>query len=263
MDVDNVAFLPRLLPILEAMSKCHFVSFDLELSGVTSRPSGPRSKQTLQRRYTETKEAAERYQILQMGITFAVQDDNKEVYTLQPYNFPISPIFEEDLDIERIFSFQSGAVEFLLRNSFDIAGPFTHGVSYLSRDEEKLAKQKMKERDDKSRFTNLELNKDDVQAREFMQKIRTETNAWLKTGEPEFHQIAIVSSYLLYFLCHFDLKWHLLNGFEPLNIMGNHSRLIIAISRWLKLKSYYAICLNIPTVSATNIGVDITRDSFT
>lgn len=98
-------------------------------------------KPTLQQRYLETKEAAERYQILQFGLTCVKQDVENGKYILKPYNFDLNPLIEQrGLDIERIFSFQSGAVEFLLKVGFDMSKPFHAGVPYLSRREAKEAR---------------------------------------------------------------------------------------------------------------------------
>ncbi len=87
MDVTCHDFQPKLRLILEAISKSLFVSFDLELSGIPSRqtnkPRDPtqhdRGKQTLQQRYEETKQAAERYQVLQLGITCVEEDVERGV----------------------------------------------------------------------------------------------------------------------------------------------------------------------------------------
>ena len=79
MEVDASSFPGQLLEILEAISNAHFVAFDLELSGIYRQPNRASNtrgngKQTLQQRYTEIKEAAERYTILQVGIT-CIQED--------------------------------------------------------------------------------------------------------------------------------------------------------------------------------------------
>jgi poly(A)-specific ribonuclease len=194
MNVDKVSFEPRLLQILEALSTAHFVSIDLEMSGVPSRSAGPsKHNQSLQVRYSELKEAAERYQILQIGLTVAQQDSERGKYVLRPYNFPLNPCIEEkNLDLERIFSFQSGAVDFLLEHGFNIEEPFKYGVPYLSRDEAELAKQKAKDRNDPNRFTDMEFESDDVQTIDFMNKIRKETKRWLSTRRPNFDSFAIV-----------------------------------------------------------------------
>ena len=82
MDVPAEAFGPALYDMLRALSTCHFVAFDFEMSGIPisqtpkaqkEDPSGSR-KISLQSRYTELKEAAEKYQILQVGITIVTED---------------------------------------------------------------------------------------------------------------------------------------------------------------------------------------------
>ena len=191
MDVDGVSFPGRLLSILEALSESHFVSLDFELSGVTSK-SRARQKQTIQERYAETKQAAERYQILQVGLTCVCQDESTNTYTLRPYNFPINPSFGEDLDLERIFSFQSGAVDFLRKNNFNFAIPFEDGVPYLSREEEQLAKQKFKERGNRTVFEDIQIAEDDLLSTLFLAKVRGEVCGWLNTEVEELEIVRLV-----------------------------------------------------------------------
>ena len=83
MDVDRHTFHWQLPSMLRALAGAHFVAVDFELSGIQSKtmhrvvPTGNRShggKQTLQQRYEEAREAAERYQILQVGLTIVKED---------------------------------------------------------------------------------------------------------------------------------------------------------------------------------------------
>lgn len=181
MDVDKVSFYPLLLDILKDISEAHFVAIDLELSGVPSKQqrSDP-GKPTLQERYLETKEAAERYQILQIGITCAQQDTDHGQYILKPYNINLNPIIEErGLDIERIFSFQSGAVEFLLKVGFDLGKPFTHGVPYLSRSECREARDKHTKRQDKSALADIQLKPTEIESLAFLERVRGQIRAWV------------------------------------------------------------------------------------
>ena len=85
MDVDQIAFPWQLPLILKAIANAHFVALDLELSGIHSKPlhrnkvaiTGHGHKQSLQERYEETKEAAERYQVLQVGLTVVREDKER------------------------------------------------------------------------------------------------------------------------------------------------------------------------------------------
>ena len=77
-------FHSQLFSILGAISRSHFVSLDLELSGIPSKQfkfkakgqSGD-GKQTLQQRYEEVKAAAERYHVLQLGLTCVEEDRDR------------------------------------------------------------------------------------------------------------------------------------------------------------------------------------------
>lgn len=81
MDIGPRAFLHQLPTILNAIADAHFVAIDLELSGIPSkkpRAAGEDSrKPNLQSRYEETKMAAEKYQVLQLGITCVGEDRDK------------------------------------------------------------------------------------------------------------------------------------------------------------------------------------------
>lgn len=178
MDVDKIAFPPRLLEILEALSECTFVSIDFEFSGVSTKAATRNGRQSLQDRYAETAESASKYQILQVGLTTATWDYEKGAYVLKPYNIPISPTFDEDLDLERQFSFQSGAVEFLLKNAFNFNVSFEDGVPYLSREEERVAKEKFIARGAKGRFEDMEILDSDNLTRDFLNKVRGEIDEW-------------------------------------------------------------------------------------
>ena len=82
MDIDSFNFGAQLPFILTAISRSRFVSMDLELSGIPSKQATKAKdrlrdeggKQTLQDRYAETKAAAERFQILQLGLTCVEED---------------------------------------------------------------------------------------------------------------------------------------------------------------------------------------------
>lgn len=84
MDISPSTF-QRLVPsILDAIAKAHFITLDLELSGIPSQQSnkrkaveGSNGKPALQERYAETRIAAEKYQVLQLGITCVEQDGTR------------------------------------------------------------------------------------------------------------------------------------------------------------------------------------------
>lgn len=76
MDVTSQSFFYHLPRILDSIATCCFVSLDLEFSGIATNPVGipGARRQTLQDRYSEAKQAADKYQILQVGLTIGHED---------------------------------------------------------------------------------------------------------------------------------------------------------------------------------------------
>lgn len=90
MDINSSDFQSLAPSILDAIAKAHFVTLDLELSGISSQQpnkvkvrvgDGLSGKPTLQHRYIETKIAAETYQVLQFGITCVLEDKVRGIAT--------------------------------------------------------------------------------------------------------------------------------------------------------------------------------------
>ena len=187
MEVDGPSFPHHLLGLLINISEADFVSFDLELSGMPSRlpnkkPRGA-GRLTREDRYAETKEGADRYQILQVGLTCAKFDYIANKYLLRPYNINLSPLLDERLDFEREISFQSGACTFLLNCGFDLGAPFAKGVQYLSREEAERAKRLAYDRiDKKNPIEDLQLKDTDIESLDFVRRCREAIAAWQKTA---------------------------------------------------------------------------------
>jgi poly(A)-specific ribonuclease len=192
MEVNAITYPHRLLGLLVNISEADFVSFDLELTGIPSHLPGkepwkPRSgdnkRKTLEDRYQETKTAAERYNILQVGITCARFDYQTNKYVLWPYNIAISPLINERLDLNREICIQTGAASFLLKNGFDIGAPFTEGVQYLSREEATSCKQRAYDRFDKKNVVeDVMLKVDDVDSLDFVRRAREAITEWRVTN---------------------------------------------------------------------------------
>lgn len=186
MEVDGPSFAEHLVRLLIDVSEADFVSFDLELSGIPSRlpdkkPRGA-GRLTMDDRYEETREGANRYQILQIGLTCGKFDYIENRYVLRPYNINLSPLLDERLDFEREISFQSGACQFLLGCGFDLGAPFASGVQYLSREEALRAKRLAHNRiDKKNTIEDLQLKDTDTESLDFVRRCREALTAWQKT----------------------------------------------------------------------------------
>ena len=78
MDINRFRFPTDLLDIIEYISQSHFIAFDLEFTGVAERRLRDGGKKlTLQEVYDDVREAAKRYQILQVGLTIVQEDRDK------------------------------------------------------------------------------------------------------------------------------------------------------------------------------------------
>ncbi|KXG52724.1 uncharacterized protein PGRI_079800 [Penicillium griseofulvum] len=185
MDVTAVTFPDCLPSILNDIATSCFVSVDFELSGVVFKPSGPQPRtQTVQERYVEAKAAAERYQILQVGLTTCHEDKENATYTLKPYNINLSPITQHEMDVNRDWTFGSRSMEFLLANHFSIDHMCSFGVRYLSRSEEILAIKRATEKcQSRNPVQVANIKQDDLESLEFLEAVRVSINEWLAQGE--------------------------------------------------------------------------------
>ncbi|CRG84169.1 Protein translocase subunit SecA [Talaromyces islandicus] len=174
--------------ILQHLSTCSFVALDFEFSGIAAhRTFSARHVAPLQERYADIKEAAAKFQILQVGLTIAHEDPVSGTYTLKPYNVHLSPLVDPILGIDRIFSISSGAIQFLLKSGFRMDTPFVDGVRYLTQKEEELALKEACRHDNQSRsetVVQMELSKkENTESLAFLAVIRKEIDEWVARGE--------------------------------------------------------------------------------
>lgn len=80
MDIDQKHFYPRLLGVLRSMADASYIAIDLEMSGISMRDANtlrPPGRPNLEAQYADTKAAAERYTILQLGLTCIIPDHKR------------------------------------------------------------------------------------------------------------------------------------------------------------------------------------------
>ncbi|EPE28802.1 Ribonuclease H-like protein [Glarea lozoyensis ATCC 20868] len=203
MEVDNSQYKRQLLSILKHIANATFVTFDLEMSGISTRRqygTGDRSqkvdKPTLQEIYEEMKDAASTYQVVQFGITCIEEDREKEFYLARPYNFYLSPLQAAGVDIrlERDFTFSSSACEFLLKNDFNFGTLFKSGVPYLSRTEEDVHREEYQARTSRtSTIPDLIIPASDTTNLTFYRKARSTISEWINSSKPEFDFVNVGS----------------------------------------------------------------------
>ncbi|KAK2879521.1 hypothetical protein FQN49_000795 [Arthroderma sp. PD_2] len=171
--------------MLQDIGDCSFVALDFEFSGIFNQKLRPASSYTdgdlsLQKRYEEVKQAAEEYQILQVGITLVIED---RTYSLRPYNIPLNPILDPKLDIERKWSFQSSAVAFLMSHGFRMESIFTEGVPYISQKEEQDVKDRVMRGN--STISPINLNTLGADQAEFIKLVRQDVKEWTEKDDPK------------------------------------------------------------------------------
>ncbi|KIX93195.1 uncharacterized protein Z520_11049 [Fonsecaea multimorphosa CBS 102226] len=165
MDINSGNFSEEVIKIIEHIASSRFIAFDLEFSGVAGRKPGGRSGQLdLHEYYQDLRSAAQIYQILQVGLTVVTEDIEEGRYDTRPYNFHLSPLpATKESVFTRVWSYNSGAISFLLRNGFSIDKPITEGIHYLSRQEEDQVRKKMLEDEQlRSNIPDMKLKEEDA-----------------------------------------------------------------------------------------------------
>lgn len=184
MNVDSTSFNARLLTILDHIARSHFVTFDFELSGIPAqRRRDVVGKQDLEERYQELKQAAEKYHILQVGLSCVEEDLKRNKYLIRTYNFNISPLIGRGLGIDREFTYSASAVDFLLNHGFQLDIPIRLGVPYLTRSEIVTAEERAKVSRDKNSIPDMAIDPDDKESLDFMQTVRDDINLWLESSK--------------------------------------------------------------------------------
>ncbi|KAE8134383.1 ribonuclease H-like domain-containing protein [Aspergillus pseudotamarii] len=175
-------FLPR---ILDDLASCSFVSIDFEFSGIACSSNLPNNKtSTLQERYAEIKKSADKYRIVQIGLTICHEDTESGTYILKPFNLYLNPIIDRRLEVGRDMCFQSGAVEFLLENKFCMNSLYSDGVHYLSREEETIAIARAAERYGRTSVRKvIDVKETEHDSLAFLEAVRHLVDDWLALGE--------------------------------------------------------------------------------
>lgn len=97
------------------------------------------------------------------------------MYVARPYNFNVSPLFihGDKLEIKRDITLQSSAIQFLIKNSFDIGAVFAKGVPYLSKEEESMARINYSKKEEMStKIPDIVISPDDHEAVAFYAKAK-------------------------------------------------------------------------------------------
>ncbi|EXJ66533.1 uncharacterized protein A1O5_10202 [Cladophialophora psammophila CBS 110553] len=164
MDINSGNFSQELIKIIQHVANSRFIAFDLEFSGVAARRAGAGSgKLDLHQYYQDLRSAAQIYQVLQVGITVVTEDIEEGRYEARPYNFHLSPLpATKESVFARVWSYNSGAISFLIRHGFSVDKPIQQGIHYLSRQEEDQVRKKLVEDEQmRSNIPDMKLKEED------------------------------------------------------------------------------------------------------
>ncbi|KAI5821013.1 CAF1 family ribonuclease-domain-containing protein [Pyronema omphalodes] len=163
------------------IKEADFVSIDLEFSGVSKTPSPHGRKHTLEERYKQSKEAASKYQVLQLGICIVRFDKKEKTFITRPFTFPVSAATNRNWRYDREFIFQASALEFLSSHNFDFNETFKNGIPYLSIEEEEMIRKKEIEALD---GVKEDIHIDPKEA-EFLERSMSVIQEWVNNPKPE------------------------------------------------------------------------------
>ncbi|KAI1212269.1 CAF1-domain-containing protein [Annulohypoxylon truncatum] len=154
MEIDKNNFFWMLPCMLHEAQKARFVAIDVEMSGISSAHGHAGHDNSIQDSYTKIKEAAEKYQVLQVGFTFCHYTEDRSEHIIRTFNCNVSPLFPRSplsdglaRHLDRRFCVSARSYSFLQHNKFNLAHALDHGVHYLSREELRLAGQYCSSRD--------------------------------------------------------------------------------------------------------------------
>jgi poly(A)-specific ribonuclease len=176
MDINGSNYWGSLPVVLEAIAKASYVAIDLEMTGVKTKDLSTSSKPTLEDVYDQAKRAAEKFQIVQFGLTCITYHKTAKgrskhhpltgmtyrrvclhqkltvgaEYRTENFNFSITPsvVGTAPIDgtlariVDRYIGFSSSSMLFLKQNHFNMESAFKNGIPYLSKEEIELLKRK-------------------------------------------------------------------------------------------------------------------------
>ncbi|KAI0476745.1 CAF1-domain-containing protein [Xylaria cf. heliscus] len=143
MEMNSTTFWAMLPELVGALADSRWVAIDVEMTGISTGGHFIPPGSTPQAAYQSVKEAAESYQILQIGFTFCKYNNISSEYEIKTIECPISPLFPSETGskaltqaLNRQFTTSVSSYAFLRDHNFSFSKMLDSGVPYLSREEE-------------------------------------------------------------------------------------------------------------------------------
>ncbi|RUP49521.1 ribonuclease H-like domain-containing protein [Jimgerdemannia flammicorona] len=184
----------RLLPKVQAaVDEAEFIAIDAEFSGLNMNPQRMREAQheTLSQRYDACRAAAQTFAIIQFGLCTFSWDSKTHCYAAKPFNFYVFPTtLASRAQLERTFTVQASAFDFLTRHSFDFNKWIYQGIPYMTVEEEESYRVEQLQR------LNDELPdiRVDEKSLEYMRDMRKAVDEWLADPNSEADYVNIVTN---------------------------------------------------------------------
>ncbi|KAI8994548.1 ribonuclease H-like domain-containing protein [Pilobolus umbonatus] len=181
MEIPRQQFLDKLSYVEEAIKECDFMAIDTELSGL-NRPATTIRLYSMDNRYKELKEATDKFLIIQFGLCTFKWSEIEGRYIAKPFNFYIFPTgITGQVQMNRVFSVQAQAFDFLVKQSFDFNKWVYQGIPYMTQVEEKQfileSEQKMSDN-----IPNIPI---DDKEREFIKAAMASIEEWVQNENNE------------------------------------------------------------------------------
>lgn len=178
-------FVESLEQLRGQLAGADFVAVDLEMTGVESTKWRRNLElDSYETRYQNLKHSAEKFAVWQCGVCPFKWDEAHNKWVAYPYNFFIFPRNELQLELPaRSFFAQTTSLEFLTKHRFDFNACIYDGISYLSHEQEAVARVLMGSVSVKQNFPSGVHNSSEIPLTKpgdvaFVEKIRTQIGRW-------------------------------------------------------------------------------------
>ncbi|KAK4230841.1 ribonuclease H-like domain-containing protein [Podospora fimiseda] len=185
MDINAHNFWRELPAFLDTICTAEYISYDLEMTGITGEAIQTHPERPHEDAYQMTRSAAQTFQIVQIGMTCFFYDADQKKYKSRTYSIHLTPFFtqsSQDLArlIDRKVTFSYKTFLFLQQHGFSFEKAFVHGVPYLSRIEQLKANERYITYHSENEYGKRDLNSLDVLTKTTCDRAREQIASWIE-----------------------------------------------------------------------------------
>ncbi|KAJ8722536.1 hypothetical protein PYW07_003716 [Mythimna separata] len=220
MEITRNNFLDELENIKRDLAKSSFVGFDAEFTAILNGECFKhRLFDTSKERYDQLKNEVSKMIMTQVGLTMFQYNRDLDSYLAVCYTFHLCPqVFG---DIDQSFIFQASTLNFLCKHKFDF-NKFTYeGLPYLSKAEEAIVRQNIKER---ALFNDL-TRMLDMDEERLLQSYYSQVSKWLMRSKAETMYLDVENPVFRY-IAHVELRMRFPDILTT-DSLGNSKKILI------------------------------------